>query len=118
RRLARIPKRLEHMLVAKRIHRQPEAIVPEGGELAILGQALQRLLLPDRHVVRDVFDGTWLEHEEPAIDPCAIAARLLAEARDEIIALRESERAEAPFGLHRRHRGLLAAAAMEVDELR
>src|SRR3954454_18360212 len=47
RRAARGPGVLEHLAVAQRVHRLPEALVLVGAELAGGGERLHRLALPD-----------------------------------------------------------------------
>ena len=46
------------VLVAQRVHRLPEAVVLVGHQLAVGGQALERLAFPARCVALDVVRGT------------------------------------------------------------
>ena len=51
--------------------------MPEGQQLAVLGEPLQRLALQDSVVVGYVVEYRWLEHEEAAVDPSLVGLRLL-----------------------------------------
>ena len=64
------------------VHRLPEPGVSEGNQLAIGGQALQWLTLEEDLVAGDAVEDGRLEHEEAAVDPGAIADRLLLERTD------------------------------------
>src|SRR6186713_598791 len=98
------------MALTQRVHGLPEARVAKRRELALGRQALHRLALPDRVVALDVVPHAGLEDEEPAIDPGAVALRLLAEAADAAVV--DLQRAEAPGGRDRGHRGQSAAGAV------
>src|ERR1043166_7152526 len=67
------PVLLQHLLVAQRIHRLPEPVVPVRGELPITSEPAQRLPLPDALIALDVIDRRWLEDEESAGDPRTVA---------------------------------------------
>src|ERR1700733_13293000 len=108
-RCARAPQLIEMVAVAKRIHRLPEAFVPVAGELAVAGERAHRLLLPHGVGAPDVAADLGGEHEEAAVHPAAVAARLLFEPAHQPVL--DLERAEAPgrlYGGHRRARPLLA----------
>ena len=87
----------------------------EGDQLAVLGQPLQRLALPDRLVAVDVVEHLRLEHEEAAVDPALADLRLLGELGDAVAV--EDEPAEARRRPHGGHRRQLAVGAVERDEL-
>ena len=57
----------------------PEAAVAIGPQLAVGGQALERLALEGHVVALDAVQHGRLEHEEPAVDPGAVAHGLLLE---------------------------------------
>src|SRR4051794_15378462 len=77
------PEVVEHDGVLISVHTIPEALVPEGAQLALLRQALERLALKDAAGV-DVAERLGLETEEAAVDP-VLAARLLDEALDPVV---------------------------------
>jgi hypothetical protein len=54
--------------------------VPVGHELAVAGQAFQRLPLPDGVVALDVVEDARLQDEEGAVDPALAELWLLGEA--------------------------------------
>src|SRR6516162_28289 len=79
-----LPYGFEVVLVAQRVHRLPVAIVNEGGELAIAGEAFQRLPFPKRCIAMDAVQCALLQHVKSAVDVTAVAGRLLDEARDAV----------------------------------
>src|SRR3954470_15809137 len=106
------PELLQVLAVPQRVHGLPEAGMQVRRKLALARELLHRLALPDRFVALDVVHDLWREHEEAAVDPGAIAARLLLEARDPVPV--DRERAEAPRGLgggEGRERALLLVEA-------
>jgi hypothetical protein len=110
------PQGFEVLLVAKRVHRLPEAAMLEGHQLAVAGEVAQRLLLPDRHVVLDAVQNFRREHEEAGVDRAAVAFRLFEETGDPVPL--HVERAE-PARRHRRgQRRLAAMGAVESDQSR
>src|SRR3954465_10021160 len=113
-RLARRPLLLQHDLVPEAVHVLPVAGMAVGGQLAVVGQALERLALPDRLVALDVVEDAGLEDEEAPVDPAAVAGGLLAERLD-AVAL-ERERAEAAGRLDRRQGREHALLAVEFDQ--
>src|SRR5580704_12711279 len=56
------------ILVAQGVHRLPEAEVPIGAQLIVLGEPSQRLMLEHGRVTVDVIEYLGTEHEEPAVD--------------------------------------------------
>src|SRR5947209_7812384 len=74
---ALVPQAVEIDLVPHGVHSVPEALVLVRDELLVLGQALERLALKDRVVVRDVVEDGRLGDEISAVDPPAVAPRLL-----------------------------------------
>jgi hypothetical protein len=52
----------------------------EGHQLAVGGQALERLALEENVVVADSVDNRRFEHEEPAVHPGAVTHGLLAKS--------------------------------------
>src|SRR4051794_28023521 len=58
--------------------------MPIRHELAVGHQADKRFGLKARNVSVDVLEDTWLEHEEPAVDPPFTNLRLLSEFGDDI----------------------------------
>src|SRR3954466_13294121 len=79
------PQALEQVLLAQRVHRLPEPVVQIGRELALGGEALERIVLPDGGVTRDVGEDARLEHEEAAVDAAAVARGFLEKARDALV---------------------------------
>ena len=59
--------------------------MPVGGEFSVLRQAFERLPLPDCQVVFDCLDCRRLEDEEAAVDPTAVAIRLLEKAFNAVV---------------------------------
>jgi hypothetical protein len=86
--------------------------VPEGPELPVGGEALERLALEDG-VGAYVVEHPRLEAEEAAVDP-AVEARLLVEARDQALAVeaRDAELELRPDDGHRREG---AVGGVEVE---
>jgi len=62
----------------------PEALVLEGGELAVTGKSVKWLLLPDCVVSPKVISHTQREDEEPAIDPGTVATGFFLERGDSV----------------------------------
>src|SRR6185503_6216539 len=112
---ARRPQLLEVALVAQRVHRVPEAVVAVGRELPLGGEALHRLALPHRVIAVDVAADLGGQHEEAAVDPAAVAVRLLLEAAHALVL--HLQGAEAPGRLHGRDRRERVLGAVEVDQL-
>jgi hypothetical protein len=104
------------ILVAERVHVLPESAVVVDGELAVVHEAAQRLLLPDGGVALDVVEHARLADEEAAVDQVAVGGGLLAEAVHPVRLRREVERAEAARLQHRRHGGERALLAVEGDQ--
>src|SRR3954463_5453066 len=78
---ARLPQALHLLAVAQSVDARPEAAVPVDPELAVAGQAPQRLLLEDAALVGgEVVEEAAAEEEEAAIDDVVGAAGLLGEA--------------------------------------
>src|SRR3954454_19012971 len=92
-RLVALPEVFEDVAVAQRVHRLPEALVAVDRHLPARGQLAHRPLLPHRRLVVDEPAGAGLEHEEAAVGPGAVAARLLLEG-DRAVAV-HVQRAEA-----------------------
>ena len=92
----------------------PETVVEAHRKLPLLGQPLQRLALPDRVIAGDIGADLGARDEEAAIDPAAIAHRLLGEARHPRAVMADG--AEAAGRLHRRHGAEPALVAMEIDQ--
>ena len=111
--LARIPKSFEIVFITQRIHRLPEPIVKVNAELAVRSQPFHRLALPHGRVAGDVVADLGRQHEEPAVDPSAIAERLLLEPGDPIALV--AQRAKAARRLCSRDGRQQAAAAVLVD---
>src|SRR3954467_8811177 len=101
-------------LVPQRVHRPPEAGVTVGSELPVLRQALERLLLPDGGVVAEIVEDRGLQHEEAAIDPAAVAPRLLLEMPDHIVA--DIERTKPGRRLDRGNRRVPAVGTMKIAQ--
>src|SRR4051812_30862155 len=109
------PEPFQRLLVVQRVHRLPETLVPERGELPVFGQSLHGPALPHGLVVVDeVEDGTF-EDEKAAVDPGPVAAGLFLEAGYAVIAGVQGERTETPGRLHRRHRRAQAVRLVELD---
>src|SRR5437879_4343319 len=92
----------------------PEAAVLVRRELSLRSKLLQRLALPYRCVVHEVPGDFGREHEEAAVDPPAVAARLLQEIGDAIALGLEG--AEPAYGLNGRDGGEQAVRVMELDQ--
>src|SRR5215213_6894851 len=107
------PQVFEVSLVAKRIHRVPEAVVEVDAELALGGEIIHRLFFPNRRIAFDIAADLGRQHEKTAIDPAAIAARLLLESRDARALIIDG--AEAAGWLGRGDGGEAALAAMKSD---
>src|SRR5579883_3505926 len=84
RRPPRGPEALEEPEVAEGVHALPELPVAIGHELALAGEAFQRLALPARLVVVDVMEDLGLEDEEAAVDPSLAGLGLLGELGDAV----------------------------------
>ncbi|SCM79274.1 hypothetical protein KL86PLE_90320 [uncultured Pleomorphomonas sp.] len=84
------------------------------GKLPLRRQPFERLGLPDGVVALDQVEDARLAHEEAAVDPAAVAARLLDEALH--LAAGDFERAEAPRRLDRRHGRQGILPAMKSDK--
>src|SRR5271166_5510124 len=116
RRLARVPELLQMTLVAQRVHRLPEALMVVHRQLAIVREPLERLPLPHRVVAVDVVADLRVEHEKAAVDPAAVADRLLPKAEharavrlerpEPARRLRRGDGGEAPLPLMQRDRRL------------
>src|ERR1039458_5818465 len=100
--------------VAQRVHRLPEAVVAIAGELAVTRERAHRTLLPDGLSTFQVAADAGREHEEPAVGPAAVPARLLLELPHTLAV--DVQRAEAARRLHRRHGGGRSLRAGEWDE--
>src|SRR5471032_367428 len=81
-RFAGVPECFELFLVAKRVHRLPEAFVIVDRELLVPSQALHRFAFPYRRVAVDIVGDFRAEHEKPAVDPATVADWLLAKAEN------------------------------------
>src|SRR5579859_92637 len=66
-RRARVPQRVQMLLVAQRIHGLPKAAMHPGRELPARCEILHRLLLPDGLRPVDQLEHARLEHEEAAV---------------------------------------------------
>src|SRR5689334_22160990 len=77
--IARFPECLERPQVAECVHRLPEAAVPKGHELPVSRKSFQWLPLEEDLVTRDPIEDRRFENKESAIDPRAVAQRLLLE---------------------------------------
>jgi len=99
--------------------------VEVGPELAVLGQALQRLSLPDGSIPVDVLKDAGLQHEETAVDPPFAGLRLLGKAEHRIAeietARKRSERLAAAgaltAGLAHEVRGPLNAIVLAAQRI-
>src|SRR6185436_19197822 len=98
----------------ERVHRVPEALVDEGRELSLAGEPLHGIALPDGLVAANVLDDLWRQDEEPAVDPAAVAVRLLVEAAHPLLLHREG--AEASRRLDRGHGREHALVPVERDQ--
>jgi hypothetical protein len=79
-----LPKIFKDHLVAQRIHRLPEALVPIRHQLAALSKLLQRLLLPNRFRPLEQIDDRRVDDKEAAGDPAAVSCRFFLEAKDAV----------------------------------
>src|SRR6185312_15575035 len=86
-----------------RVHRLPESGMRISGNLAITGQCLQRIALPDGGIALDVVEHAVLQDEKAAVYPRAIARGLFLEAGDPVVL--DVDGTEAARWLHRAHRG-------------
>src|SRR3990167_9704246 len=86
-RLARSPQIPQLPLIAQRIHRPPEAGVPEGPQLSVRRQSFEWLALPDRPIAIYILKHLAIEHEKSAVDPPPLVVRFLVKPRDRLIAL-------------------------------
>src|SRR3954454_7287771 len=110
---ARLPKALHLLAVAQGVDARPEAAVPVDPELAVAGQAPQRLLLEDAVLVGgDVVEEAAAE-EEAAIDDVVGAAGLLGEAGAAVLV--QGQPAELRRRLHAQDRAEPAVADMEAQ---
>ena len=82
-------------------------------ELPLPGELLHRLALPHRGVALDVVADLGREHEVAAVDPAAVALRLLLEAVHLVVG--DLQRPEAPGRLHPGHRRLEPGVAVLSD---
>src|ERR1035438_8258989 len=92
------PQLVEVVAVAQGVHRLPEAVVAVARELAFGGERAHRGLLPHGLRPLEVAGDLGREHEEAAVGPAAVAARLLLEPACAIAV--DVERAEAARWLH------------------
>ncbi len=113
---AAVPEVLQVDSVANRVHRVPEAGVPEGHELALRGESLQRFLFENRRVVGQVIEDAGLEDEEAAIDPRVAGLRLLGEAADHVV-FGDFKAAKARGRSDRRDRCQPAVAMVKLEQL-
>ena len=107
----RRPQVVERDGVLVGVHARPEALVAERVQLAVGGQALERLALEHR-VLAQVVERARLEGEEAAVDP-VLGARLLLEARTtrpSPSSQRDAERQLRPHHRHRREPAVRAVA--------
>src|ERR671913_172734 len=65
-RVARLPELLEQLAIAQRIHALPEIVVAVGHQLALVGESLERVLLPLRRIAGHLVEYLGLAHEERA----------------------------------------------------
>src|SRR6185312_2586727 len=86
-----------------RVHWLPESGMRISGNLAITGQCLQRIALPDGGVALDVVEHAVLQDEKAAVDPGAIAGRLFLEPGDPVVL--DVDGTKSAWRLHRAHRG-------------
>src|SRR5204863_7464236 len=91
----------------------PEAVVEEHAELAGLRETSHRFFFPHGRVAFDVIADFGRKHEEAAIDPVAVAARLFLEAGDAGALMVDG--AEAAGRLRAGHGRQTPLAAMERD---
>src|SRR5690242_12875518 len=113
RRASALPQLFQFDLVAEGVHRLPEAVVSIGGQLAVARERFEWRALPHAVVAVDIGERAGFEHEEAAVDPAAVALRLLGEARDAMAV--DVERAESTRRLYRADGGEGAALAMESE---
>jgi hypothetical protein len=112
--LALLPETLQQSLIPKGVHRLPETLVVVGGKVAALSQSLQRLLLPGALVTVHKINHGWVEHEETAVDPAAIALGLLF--KGEHPAPLKRQRAESPWRLNGCECCAASLPAVEIDQ--
>ena len=86
-------------------------------EAPVLGEPLKRPLLPHRRVVGDVVQRLRLQHKETAVDPCAVALRLLLERVHPRLRAAERQNAESARRLRRHQGGQRPLAAVEINEV-
>src|SRR5689334_13968232 len=100
--------------VWQRIHVVPEAVMTEGVDFAVAGEVLERFMLPDCVIARDVIHDTWGEHKEAAVHPTAVALGFLPELGD-LPLVREFERSEPARWLNRRNRRQFPVLAVKIN---
>ena len=81
-------------------------------------EPLQRLVLEERVVARDVVEHAGLEHEEAAVHPGAVAGRLLGERGHRRCSSSSSSAPKRPSGLHGGHRRQAPVGAMKGEQRR
>src|SRR5437879_170568 len=77
-RLAAAPELAQHRELSVRVHRLPEARVPEGHQLPIASESLEGLLLENAAFIKVVRDHVRLEDEEARVH-VLVGLRLLPE---------------------------------------
>src|SRR5262245_5148256 len=115
RRGAVVPKVLQVLPIANRVHRVPKSGVPVRLQLTVPHQALHRLPLQHRGVVGKQMEDLRLEDEIAAVDPAFARLRLLGK-RANLIAV-EIEATEARRRMDGSDGRELAVAAMKCDEI-
>src|SRR5436190_13965252 len=96
------------------VHALPEACVPEGPKLVVVGQALERLALEHAGVGKVVKDA-GVEAEEAAVDP-VLGPGLLVEPGDPAVTVELGD-AELELGTYDRHRGQCSVCAVKSGQL-
>src|SRR4051812_18356950 len=87
---ARFPEALHLLTVAQGVDARPEAAMPVDPELAVVGQAMQRLVLEHATLVgRQVVEEAAAKEKEAAVDHVVGPARLLGEAGAAVLVQRE-----------------------------
>ena len=112
-RLAAGPEVVQRHRVLVGVHAVPEALVAEGVQLAVGGEALQRLAL-EHAVGVEIAERPGLEAEEATVDP-VLAARLLGEAGD-AVPLPELSHPPLQVRPHHRQRRQVAMTAVELEQ--
>src|SRR5271165_6484830 len=100
RRSSRCPQLIQLLLIAKRIHGLPVAVVAIGVQMPLRCELFERLAFPCRRgIVGNVVEHLGRQHEEPSVDPAAIAYFLLAKRADATVL--DVQEAEPRSGLNR-----------------